>query len=102
MSCTFRRKGGPKSRPQPGLGFQERERGFEPPTSSLGSNAGCDGTGAITALTETLAAACTAACTRMRDELQVDPLDLLADELRVALPPADRERLAGLLKGDNA
>jgi hypothetical protein len=37
MSCTFRRKDGPKLWPQLSLYFQERERGFEPPTSSLGS-----------------------------------------------------------------
>jgi hypothetical protein len=37
MSCTFDKKGEPKCRLQLGLCSQERERGFEPPTSSLGS-----------------------------------------------------------------
>ena len=59
-------------------------------------------TGDIARLTETLTAACTAACTRIRNEVQADPLDLLADELRGALSPADRERLAAMLDKGNA
>jgi len=62
MSCTFRRNGGPNSRPQHGLRFQERETGFEAATSSLGN---CSGTGVSDAINR-LTSAPFAACTRSR------------------------------------
>ena len=114
-SCIFRWKSEPKSRFQRYLRFQERETGFEPATSSLGSCAPPVVSGNPQRLTTTAFPACTAACTGKpengnagaRDDHQAnksegvaaaDPLAVLAAALAV-LSPADRGRLAGLLTG---
>jgi hypothetical protein len=90
------RAGIPKSRFRSGL-HKERERGFEPRTSSLGSKKQSDISVYPKALTATLSAACTAACTRFQNGPQANPLEVLADELRRKLSPPDLERLTEIL-----
>ena len=95
---------------------RERETGFEPATSSLGSNNTTDVTYTDKGLTSTPSPACTAACTSEAENVNADapnasqgnagegivPTGLLSDLAAIAakLSPADRARLTQLLQGE--
>ena len=123
MSCTFARKGEPKSRLQRDLQKKERARGFEPPTYSLGSRDDRVVSGDPQGLTATppdtspYASPCDAENVHAADaesrqdnerEGEADrPVDLptldlerLADELRGLLTNEQRRRLARMLLGE--
>ncbi len=88
---------------------QERETGFEPATSSLGSCAGVVLSENPQALTATPPAACTSACTSKAENANALRPETDQDEALAALAaaiaglsPADRERLGALLAGQQS
>ena len=73
------------------------DTGLEPVTPSLSSNGTPNVSVDTKALAETLATACTTACTRMRDEVQTDSLKVLAAELIGVLPEDEVARFVEML-----
>jgi len=74
----------------------ERDTGFEPATSSLGSWHDTDVSGLNEGLTESDSAACTTACTKSEESHHDDSLAILATAL-LGLSPEQRAKLAALL-----
>ena len=77
--------------------LKERETGFEPATSSLGSCDVCDATATDKELTSTPPAACTSACTRSQETDHNEQLEAIVEALRCGLSKTDLGRLVGLL-----